>query len=90
MLRGLPKRGSSALLAPIQPGSLKGLHLVVTDISEALEALVERGVAVGEITDFKSAKYAGVSGDPDGNLWLLREFPAELRRPGQAFYQWGD
>ena len=65
---------------------MKGLHLVVADIETAREALVKRGVEVGEITDFKSVKYAGFS-DPDGNSWLLQEFLSELRQPGQSFYE---
>ncbi len=76
-------------ISEMTPGSLRGLHLVVADIREAREALVRRGVEVGEITDFESVKYAGFR-DPDGNLWLLQEFPAELRRPGQSFYKSGD
>ena len=59
---------------------------MVADINTAREALVKRGVEVGEITDFKSVKYAGFS-DPDGNSWLLQEFPSELRQPGQSFYK---
>src|SRR6266705_7041646 len=55
------------------PGSVKGLHLVVSDIDTARSALVKRGIDVGEVTDFKSVKYAGFS-DPDGNSWLLQEF----------------
>jgi hypothetical protein len=30
-------------------------------------------------------KYAEMS-DPDGNIWLLQEFPPESRQPGQSFY----
>ena len=30
--------------------------------------------------------YAGFN-DPDGNLWLLQEFPPEMRQPGQSFYK---
>src|SRR5438477_12913011 len=59
-------------ITEMKPGSVKGLHLVVADIATAREALVKRGVDVGEITDFHSVKYAGFS-DPDGNLWLLQE-----------------
>ncbi len=73
-------------ITAMKPGSVKGLHLVVADINTAREALVKRGVEVGEITDFKSVKYAGFS-DPDGNSWLLQEFPSELRQPGQSFYK---
>lgn len=71
-------------LTAMQPGSVKGLHLVVADIDIARSALVERGLEVGEITDVQGVKYAGFS-DPDGNLWLLQEFPPELRQPGQSF-----
>jgi len=73
-------------ITEMKPGSVKGLHLVVADIDTAREALVKRGVEVGEIIDFKSVKYAGFS-DPDGNSWLLQEFPPELRQPGQSFYK---
>lgn len=66
-------------ITEMQPGSVKGLHLVVANISEAREALVKRGLEVGEISDVGGVMYAGFS-DPDGNLWLLQEFPANLRR----------
>ena len=45
---------------------MKGLHLVVADIETAREALVKRGVEVGEITDVQGVKYSYFS-DPDGN-----------------------
>ena len=73
-------------ITAMKPGSVKGLHLVVADIDTAHEALVKRGVEVGEITDVQGVKYAGFS-DPDGNSWLLQEFPSELRQPGQSFYK---
>jgi predicted enzyme related to lactoylglutathione lyase len=73
-------------ITDMKPGSVKGLHLMVADIETAREALLKRGVEVSEITDFKSVKYAGFS-DPDGNSWLLQEFPSELRQPGQSFYK---
>ena len=66
-------------ISAMQPGSVKGLHLVVADIHKAREALVKRGLEVAEVWDMKGVKYAGFS-DPDGNLWLLQEFPANLRR----------
>jgi predicted enzyme related to lactoylglutathione lyase len=57
----------------MEPGSIKGLHLVVKDIAEAREALVANGVAVGEIDDQgQGVKYAGFT-DPDGNGWTLQE-----------------
>ena len=66
-------------ISAMQPGSVKGLHLVVADIHTAREALVKRGLEVGEVWDVQGVKYAGFS-DPDGNSWLLQEFPAHLRR----------
>src|SRR5712691_7183593 len=62
----------------MQPGSVKGLHLVVADIHKAREALVKRGLEVAEVWDVQGVIYAGFS-DPDGNMWLLQEFPAHLR-----------
>lgn len=56
------------------PGSLRGLHLVVTDINKAREALVNRGVEVSAIVDQGGIKYASFS-DPDGNTWALQEMP---------------
>ena len=66
-------------ITDMQPGSVKGLHLVVADIGEVREALVKRGLEVAEVWDVQGVKYAGFS-DPDGNMWLLQEFPANLRR----------
>src|SRR5437588_4326975 len=66
-------------ISAMQPGSVKGLHLVVADINAAREALMQRGLEVGEVWDVQGVKYAGFS-DPDGNSWLLQEFPAHLRR----------
>ena len=71
-------------ITAMKPGSVKGLHLVVADIRQAHEALVKRGLEVGEVWDVQGVKYAGFS-DPDGNSWLLQEFPPELRQPGQSF-----
>ncbi len=73
-------------LTEMKPGSVKGLHLVVDDIDTARSAPMKRGVAVGEISDVSGVKYAGFS-DPDGNLWLLQEFPPEVRQPGQSCYK---
>lgn len=72
-------------ITDMQPGSVKGLHLVVADMDGARATLVRRGIPVGEITDMGGVKYAGFS-DPDGNVWLLQEFPPALRQPGQSFY----
>ena len=69
------------------PGSVRGLHLVVANMEDTRNALLRRGVAVEEITEMGGVKYANFR-DPDGNLWLLQEFPPALRTPGQSFYQY--
>jgi catechol 2,3-dioxygenase-like lactoylglutathione lyase family enzyme len=68
------------------PGSVRGTHLVVTDIVAAREQLLGRGVPVHEVrhmtaegwqpgpapdrTDYGS--FADFA-DPDGNTWVLQE-----------------
>jgi len=66
-------------ISDMQSGSLKGLHLVVGDMAEAREALVTRGIEVGEVLDMQGVLYAQFS-DPDGNLWLLQQFPVDYGR----------
>jgi len=61
----------------MQPGSLRGLHLVVAEISEVRTVLAGRGVAVSEIDDQGGILYVSFS-DPDGNTWVLQEIPANL------------
>jgi catechol 2,3-dioxygenase-like lactoylglutathione lyase family enzyme len=73
-------------ISDMQPGSVYGLHLVVRDLDEARRALLERGVEVDEPTEVSRVKYAAFR-DPDGNTWLLQEFPPSLRQPGQSYYQ---
>lgn len=53
---------------------VKGLHLVVEDIVAARDALVAKGVAVGEVMDMGGVKFAAFN-DPDENGWLLQEIP---------------
>ncbi len=45
-------------ITAMQPGSVKGLHLVVADIREAREALVSRGLEISEVWDIQGVKYA--------------------------------
>ena len=73
-------------ISDMAPGSVHGLHLVVDDIDKARTALLERGVEVEELIDINEVRYAPFH-DPDGNTWLLQEFPPALRQPGQSFYR---
>jgi predicted enzyme related to lactoylglutathione lyase len=56
-----------------EPGSIRGLHLVVEDIAEARDELVRRGVDVGEIHDFGGGVKGANFSDPDGNSFELQE-----------------
>jgi catechol 2,3-dioxygenase-like lactoylglutathione lyase family enzyme len=68
------------------PGSVRGLHLVVTDIVAAREELMERGLEVEAVRHLtpegwvngpnpKRKDYESFAGftDPDGNSWVLQE-----------------
>ena len=72
------------------PGSLRGIHLVVTDIEAVRAELVGRGVDVSEVYHFESGKrhpgpdpqrsnYNSFADfrDPDGNTWVLQERAAQ-------------
>ena len=55
-----------------KPGSIKNLHLVVDDISQARNQLAQNGVEISDIQDMGGVKYAYFA-DPDGNSWALQE-----------------
>lgn len=62
-------------ISDMQPGCVKGLHLVVKDIRHSRDLLIRRGVAMGEIVEYpRGIKFSGFS-DPDGNSWTLQEIP---------------
>lgn len=77
--------GMKGGVSDMQPGSVKGTHLVVKNMEEARDWLIKKGIEVGEIFDLGGVFFAEFS-DPDGNTWLLQEFPPELRAPSQSFY----
>jgi predicted enzyme related to lactoylglutathione lyase len=55
-----------------EPGSIKGLQLVVTDIEAAHAELAARGVDVSEVQDFPWGLFVFFS-DPDGNAWAVQQ-----------------
>jgi predicted enzyme related to lactoylglutathione lyase len=58
----------------MRAGSLRGLHLVVSDLDAARMTLRERGADVGEVEDHGGVRYAPFA-DPDGNTWTLQYMP---------------
>ena len=65
LTRGLPALDN-------QPGTIRGLHLVVDDIAAAHQTLADRNVDIEDISDLGGMLYAGFA-DPDGNTWTLQE-----------------
>jgi catechol 2,3-dioxygenase-like lactoylglutathione lyase family enzyme len=73
-------------LVESEPGSLKGLQLVVSDINAARAHLVERGVEVSPVRHVENGGWVDGPGgpwnsfiffsDPDGNQWTVQEKPA--------------
>jgi predicted enzyme related to lactoylglutathione lyase len=56
-----------------EPGSVRGVHLVVEDITEARAELLRRGVQVSEVRDFGGGVKGADFADPDGNSFELQE-----------------
>jgi catechol 2,3-dioxygenase-like lactoylglutathione lyase family enzyme len=63
------------------PGSVQGLHLVVSDIHAARAELVARGVDVSEVQDFGGGISMAFFKDPDGNGWAVQEIAPGAHRP---------
>jgi predicted enzyme related to lactoylglutathione lyase len=61
-------------LTEMQPGSVKGLQMVVADIQEAHDELTRRGAEVSEIEVLPWGSFVSFS-DPDGNTWALQQIP---------------
>ncbi len=73
-------------LVDSEPGSLKGLQLVVTDIDAARADLTGRGVQASPVRHIENGVWVDGPGgpwnsffffdDPDGNSWAVQEKPA--------------
>jgi catechol 2,3-dioxygenase-like lactoylglutathione lyase family enzyme len=74
-------------LTSMEPGSLKGLQLVVDDVEAARAQLAGRGVDVTPVRHVGADGWADGHGgpwnsfvffdDPDGNSWTVQEKPAD-------------
>ena len=66
-------------LAQMEPGAVKGLQLVVTDMDAAVAEFGERGLDVGEVQELGQPGKPGFKfvffNDPDGNGWAVQELP---------------
>jgi catechol 2,3-dioxygenase-like lactoylglutathione lyase family enzyme len=57
-----------------EPGSVRGMQMVVDDIHAARAELADRGVEVGEVQEFPWGQFVFFS-DPDGNAWSVQAIP---------------
>ena len=55
-----------------EPGSVRGLQIVVADVDAARAELTARGVEVSEVQEFPWGRFVFFS-DPDGNSWALQQ-----------------
>jgi catechol 2,3-dioxygenase-like lactoylglutathione lyase family enzyme len=67
----------------MEPGSMKGLQLVVPDAAAAREELLSRGVEASELTSFSEQDGGTFFGfeDPDGNSWAVQELKVRAQKP---------
>jgi len=67
----------------MEPGSMKGLQLVVADAEAARQELLDRGVEVSDLTVITEADGGTFFGfkDPDGNSWAVQEIKARAETP---------
>ena len=57
-----------------EPGSVKGLQMVIADAQAAHDELASRGVAVSEVQKLDWGSFVYFD-DPDGNHWALQQLP---------------
>jgi predicted enzyme related to lactoylglutathione lyase len=78
--------GCSIVLADpstMEPGSLKGVQLVVADAEAARRQLLANGVAAGDISviDDRDGGTLFEFADPDGNAWVVQQIRARADKP---------
>ena len=59
-------------ISDAEPGSARGLQLVVADVEAARAELAGRGVEVSEVNDFPWGRFVFFA-DPDGNSWAVQQ-----------------
>jgi len=58
-----------------EPGSVKGLQVVVDDVHAWRAELMGRGIEVGEVQELAWGSFIYFR-DPDGNSWSVQQLPA--------------
>ncbi len=67
----------------MEPGSMRGLQLVVSDAEAARAELLSRGVEASEIQVIDERDGGTLFGfaDPDGNTWTVQQIKARAEKP---------
>jgi predicted enzyme related to lactoylglutathione lyase len=71
-------------MSQMQPGSMKGMQLVVSDATAAREELLARGVEVSELRIFDAERDGGTFfffDDLDGNSWAVQQMKIRADKP---------
>jgi catechol 2,3-dioxygenase-like lactoylglutathione lyase family enzyme len=61
-------------ITEMEPGSQKGVQLVVKDVAAARGELIQRGVDASEVQVMPWGSFTFFA-DPDGNTWAVQEIP---------------
>jgi catechol 2,3-dioxygenase-like lactoylglutathione lyase family enzyme len=61
-------------ITEMEPGSQRGVQIVVSDVAAARQALIEHGVQASEIDVQPWGSFVTFA-DRDGNTWALQELP---------------
>ena len=61
-------------LTDAQPGTVKGMQIVIDDAQAAHDELAARGVAVSDVQPMDWGTFVFFA-DPDGNAWALQQLP---------------
>jgi catechol 2,3-dioxygenase-like lactoylglutathione lyase family enzyme len=67
----------------MEPGSMRGLQLCVSDAQAARQELLDRGVEASDIMVFSEDDGGTFFGfaDPDGNTWAVQELKVRAEKP---------
>jgi catechol 2,3-dioxygenase-like lactoylglutathione lyase family enzyme len=57
-----------------EPGSVKGLQMVVSDAHAARQELIDRGLDIAEVEEQAWGSFIYFR-DPDGNAWAVQQLP---------------
>jgi predicted enzyme related to lactoylglutathione lyase len=71
-------------MSQMEPGTMKGMQLVVSDATAARQELLTRGVEVSELRVFDAERDGGTFfffDDPDGNSWAVQQMKIRADKP---------